>query len=103
MTTTKKKARQRRLKKAVNLKRNNKEKPRFVLLYDAGTGWRKAPGREHEFYTRAEYKQFGDEMEQIRQEDDRDIYEGRVFDRLTQLVVFNIAPHKAGQSTEEQS
>ena len=91
MTTPKQKDRQRRLQKAVNVKRNNAA-PRFLHLTLTGKGWK----RSHiTFNTRAEYKRYGEEMERIRQADDQDIIKGRVYDRLTQLTVLTIPGHTA--------
>jgi len=96
MTTPKKKARQRRLKKAVNIKRNNAS-PRFLHLYLSPKGWK----RSHiTFNTRGEYKRFGEEMERIREADDQDIYKGRVYDRNTQLTVLTIPAHTATKKPE---
>lgn len=97
MTTPKKKARQRRLKKAGNIKRNN-QAPRFLLLYLSPKGWQKSPIT---FNTRAEYKRYAEEMERLRQADDQDIYKGRVYDRTTQLTVLTIPGHTATKKPEE--
>jgi len=91
MTTPKQKARQRRLQKAGNIKRNN-EAPRFLHLYLSPKGWK----RSHiTFNTRAEYKRYGEEMERVREADDRDIIKGRVYDRKTMLTVLTIPGHTA--------
>jgi len=89
MTTPKKKTRQRRLKKAGNIKRNNTA-PRFLLLTLTVMGWKRS---RITFNTRAEYKRYGEEMERVREADDQDIIKGRVYDRKTMLTVLTIPGH----------
>ena len=92
--TVKAAERRRRIRKEVNIRRNNlRGSPPFVLEVELPEGWKPVMG----FRTMEEVRGYVAEQEDLRQKDACDIVEGRVTRRSNGKVVARIPPHKASR------